>query len=146
VGIVGNLLATYLSKSVGKQYALVAALFQALEGIFLIVLAGMTAVIPAVVLFWLSYMSLSGVNSPQAALLNQEISPERRSVMLSVQSLAAYAGSILGSVVLGYIAETFSIQVAWIIAGIILLVSLLLYLRIYTQKRYEQKTSLLSTS
>ena len=145
VGIMGNGLATYLSKRLNQQYVLVAALFQGLEGFFLIVLAGMTAVVPAVALFWLAYMSLSGVNSPQAALLNQEIPAERRSAMLSVQSLAGYAGSIFGSAVLGYVAEIFSIQVAWTIAGTVLLVSLLLYARIYTQKRYEQQTAILPT-
>lgn len=145
VGIVGNVLATYLSKRLNQQYVLVAALFQGLEGVLMIVLAGMTAVVPAVALFWLAYMSLSGVNSPQSALLNQEIPAERRSAMLSVQSLAGYAGSILGSAVLGYVAETVSISAAWIIAGGVLLVSLLLYARIYIQKRHEQKTTILST-
>jgi MFS family permease len=146
VGIAGNLLATYLSKLLRKQYALVAALFQGLEGVLLIGLAAMTAIIPAVALFWLAYMSLSGVNSPQAALFNQEIPAKRRSAMLSVQSLSGYTGSILGSAGLGYVAETFSIQATWTIAGTVLLVSLFLYLRIYTQKRHEQETSILPTS
>ena len=46
---------------------------------------------------------------------------------------------------LGYVAETVSISAAWIIAGGVLLVSLLLYARIYIQKRHEQKTTILST-
>ncbi len=146
IGIVGNLLATYFSKLLRQQYVLVAALFQGLQGVLLIVLAGQTAVIPAAALFWLAYMSLSGVNSPQSALFNQEIPAERRSAMLSVQSLAMYAGSILGSTILGYVAEITSIQAAWTITGSVLLVSLLLYAGIYTQKRYEQKTTILSSS
>ena len=146
IGIVGNLLATYFSKLLRQQYVLVAALFQGLQGILLIVLAGQTAVIPAAALFWLAYMSLSGVNSPQSALFNQEIPAERRSAMLSVQSLAMYAGSILGSTILGYVAEIISIQAAWTITGGVLLVSLLLYAGIYTQKRHEQKTTILPSS
>ena len=146
IGIVGNLLATYFSKLLRQQYVLVAVLFQGLQGVLLIVLAGQTAVIPAAALFWLAYMSLSGVNSPQSALFNQEIPAERRSAMLSVQSLAMYAGSILGSAVLGYVAEITSIQAAWTITGGVLLVSLLLYAGIYTQKRHEQKTTILSSS
>lgn len=146
VGIAGNMLATRLSRWLHKQYAVVAALFQGLEGLFLVVLASMSAVIPAAAFFWLAYMSLCGVNSPLAALFNQEIPAERRSAMLSIQSLAMYAGSIIGSSVLGYVAELFSIQVAWTVAGVILLVSLGLYWPIYNQKRHEQETEILPTS
>ena len=146
IGIVGNFLATYLSKLLRKQYVIVAALFQMAQGVLLLLLTGTTAVIPAIALFWLTFMSLNGVHSPQATLLNEEIPTERRSAMLSVQSLAGYAGSILGSVGLGYIAETFSIQTAWTITGAVLLVSLILYLRIYTHKQHEQKTAILPTS
>ena len=146
IGIVGNLLATFLGKLLSQRHVLVAALFQGLQGVFLILLAAQTAVIPAAALFWLAYMSLSGVNSPQAALFNREIPAERRSAMLSIQSLAMYAGSILGSTILGYVAEVTSIQVAWTITGGVLLVSLLLYAGIYTQKRHEQKTAILPSN
>jgi predicted MFS family arabinose efflux permease len=145
VGIAGNMLATHLSKWLRKQYALVAALFQGLEGVWLLMLGSMTAVYPAAAFFWLAYMSLSGVNSPLAALFNQEIPADRRSVMLSIQSLAMYAGSIIGSSVLGYVAELFSIQVAWTVAGGVLLVSLCLYWPIYSQKRHERETKILPT-
>jgi predicted MFS family arabinose efflux permease len=145
VGIAGNMLATHLSKWLRKQYALVAALFQGLEGVWLLMLGSMTAVYPAAAFFWLAYMSLSGVNSPLAALFNQEIPADRRSVMLSIQSLAMYAGSIIGSSVLGYVAELFSIQVAWTVAGGVLLVSLYLYWPIYSQKRHERETKILPT-
>jgi predicted MFS family arabinose efflux permease len=145
VGIAGNVLATRLCQLLHKQYALVAALFQGLEGVWLLVLASMTAVYPAAAFFWLAYMSLSGVNSPLAALFNQEIPADRRSVMLSIQSLAMYAGSIIGSSVLGYVAELFSIQVAWTVAGGVLLVSLCLYWPIYSQKRHERETKILPT-
>jgi MFS family permease len=143
VGVVGNVLATPLSKLLHQQYALVAALFQGLQGVLLMVLAGQTAVIPAITLYWLVFMGMSVVSSPHAALINNEIPSERRSSMLSVQSLATYAGAILGSVALGYVAENSSIRMAWTVAGSVLLVSLLLYLRIYTEKRHEQQTAIL---
>jgi predicted MFS family arabinose efflux permease len=143
VGVVGNVLATPLSKLLHQQYALVAALFQGLQGVLLMVLAGQTAVAPAIILYWLVFMGMSVVSSPHAALINNEIPSERRSSMLSVQSLATYAGAILGSVALGYVAENSSIRMAWTVAGSVLLVSLLLYLRIYTEKRHEQQTAIL---
>jgi predicted MFS family arabinose efflux permease len=81
------------------------------------------------------------VNSPQATLMNEEIPSERRSSMLSVQSLAAYAGSIAGSVLLGYLAKSSSIGAAWIVAGVILLVSLVLYLQVDIRRTRKQEIS-----
>jgi MFS family permease len=139
-GVAGNLLSMPLSRLLKERYALVAALFQGAQGLFLLLLALQAGPLPAVLLFWLVYLNLGGVNSPQATLINQEIPAERRSTMLSVQSLAGYAGSILGSVLLGYLANRVSISAAWIVAGSILLVSLLLYLQIDArQGRQDQK-------
>jgi MFS family permease len=147
LGMVGNMLATPLSRLLQKRYALVAAIFQGLRGLFLVGLALQTAVVPAVAFFWLVYLGMGVVNSPHAALINREIPADRRSAMLSVQSLAAYVGSALGSVGLGYLAEHASIGAAWIVAGAILMVSLLLYVTIDLRRvSYErQEPSLLET-
>lgn len=147
LGMAGNMLATPLSRLLRRRYALAAAVFQGLRGVFLIGLALQTAVIPATVFFWLVYLGMGVVNSPHAALINREIPAERRSAMLSVQSLAAYVGSALGSVALGYLAERASIGAVWIVAGAVLMVSLLLYVTIdLRQVSYErQDPSLLET-
>jgi MFS transporter, DHA1 family, quinolone resistance protein len=127
VGMAGNMAATPLSRWFNRRYGLVAAVFQALRGLILILLALQTAVAPAAALFWLVYLSAGVINSPHATLVNRQIPADRRSTMLSVQSLAFYLGSILGSVGLGYLAEVASISAAWLVAGVLTVVSLALY-------------------
>jgi hypothetical protein len=50
--------------------------------------------------------------------------------MLSIASLAGYVGSMMGGAGLGYVAEHASISVAWIMGGLVLVVSLGLYWRV----------------
>ena len=124
----GNLLAGRLSRGLGGRHALVGALSRLLEGASILALAVAGALIPAAGFFWLAYL-MGGVGlSPHAALLNAEIPAERRSAMLSVQSLASYLGSFLGGAVLGAVAERVSIPAAWLIAGALTVVSLVPYL------------------
>lgn len=129
-GMVGNMLAEPLGRLLGKRYGLVCAIFQGLRGLSLIGLAWVSAPVPAVLLFWLGYLNMGIVNSPHATLMNNQLPAQQRSSMLSIESLVAYLGSILGSVGLGYLAQQTSIGVAWALGGAILVVSLSLYLSI----------------
>ncbi|MBX3059749.1 MAG: MFS transporter [Anaerolineae bacterium] len=130
LGMVGNMAATPLSRWLRQRYALVAALAQGLFGLSLLILAGQTAVPLAALFFWLTYFNMGLINSPHATLINREIPAARRSAMLSVQSLAGYAGAMIGSVLLGYLAEQQSISAAWMVAGLVVVVSSGLYIQI----------------
>ena len=127
-GMGGNLLAGRLSRRLGGRLALVSAVSRLLQGGAILALAAAGSLVPAAGFFWLAYL-MGGVGlSPHATLLNAEIPAERRSAMLSVQSLAAYLGSFIGGAGLGYVAEHASIPVAWLIAGALTVVSLAPYL------------------
>jgi DHA1 family quinolone resistance protein-like MFS transporter len=145
VGVAGNAAATPLSRLLRKRYGLVCAIFQGVRGVLLVALAWQTQAPLATALFWLTYLAMGVTNSPHSALMNREIPAEQRSSMLSIESLAGYAGAIVGSVGLGYVAEHASIGAAWIISGVVLVVSLGLYLQIDVRGRgaYAQKTSVL---
>ena len=130
VGMVGSLLATPLSRLMGQRYGLVCAVFQGVWGVAIILLALQTTLPSAVVLFWLAYMNMGVVNSPHRTLLNREIPAEQRSSMLSIASLAGYVGAMIGGAGLGYVAEHVSISAAWIVGGMVLVVSLSLYWRV----------------
>lgn len=130
IGMVGNIASTPLSRLLRQRYALVAAVAQGLFGLSLLMLARQTAVPLGALFFWFTYFNMGLVNSPHAALINREIPAARRSAMLSVQSLAGYAGSMLGSVGLSYLAEQQSISTAWMVAGLVVVVSSALYLQI----------------
>ena len=127
-GMGGNLLAGRLSRRLAGRYALVSAVSRLLQGAAILALAAAGSLVPAAGFFWLAYL-MGGVGlSPHAALLNAEIPADRRSAMLSVQSLAAYLGSFIGGAGLGAVAERASIPAAWLIAGALTVVSLAPYL------------------
>jgi DHA1 family quinolone resistance protein-like MFS transporter len=130
VGMLGNTIVTPVSKALKKRYGLVAAIFQGLRGVILILLALQSNLPIAVLLFWLVYLNMGAVNSPHSTLLNEQIPSEQRSSMLSIESLASYLGSAVGGIFLGYIAKQFSISTAWLISGGALVLSLFLYLKI----------------
>jgi len=128
MGVLGNLVATPLTRLLGGRYALVAGLFQLLQGAAFLLLAAQGGVVAATALFWLTYVARSAWSSPHAALFNGRVPSERRSVMLSVQSLASFGGAFVGSVALGALAEGTSIPLAWSVSGALVLLATLLYL------------------
>lgn len=130
MGIVGNLAATPLSRLLKKRYALVAGLLQVLQGASFVLLAWQTDLVLATACYWSTYLMRSAWSSPQATLFNQQVPAERRSVMLSVQSLVAFGGSFLGSVLLGPLAQATSISLVWVVCGGLVALSVVIYLAI----------------
>ena len=128
-GMVGSLASIPVTRLLGKRYALVGAVFEGLGGGLLILLAAQGTVAGAATLFWLFYFGRSVGASPLGKVQNDEIPKERRSSMLSVASLVSYAGFFSGSAALGFIADKASIGAAWTVAGVLLAVSALLYVR-----------------
>ena len=98
MGVAGNIIATPLSKRLNNRYAIVAAIARGSRGVFLIGLGLAAGIVPAIILFWLVYLNAGLIGSPQRTLINNEIPSERRSTMLSVESLASYVGGFIGSV------------------------------------------------
>ncbi len=130
VGMLGNLLATPVSKYLKKRFGLVCAVFQGAWGIAIILLAMQVHPGPTAFFFWLAYMNMGILDSPHNTLFNGEISSEGRSSMLSISSLAGYIGAMIGGVGLGFIAEHASISAAWMVSGSVLVASLALYWKV----------------
>jgi DHA1 family quinolone resistance protein-like MFS transporter len=139
LGVLGNLLAPWLSRHLRGNHGLVCAIFHGCRGLALIGLALQGHIVPAALLFWLIYFGQGMVTSTHALLLNEEIPTDRRSSMLSIESLASYVGGFLGSAGLGLIADRTSITVAWSLAGGVLLVSWIAYLRIDVLRKERQR-------
>lgn len=133
-GMFGNMAATVVSRWTGQRYALVAAIFQGLRGLALLVLAVQVSVPLAVIFFWLVYFNMGVVGSPHATLMNREIPAAQRSSMLSIDSLAGYVGMAVASITLGWVAQQTSINSAWIIASLFVGGSMFFYLRIDRQQ------------
>lgn len=139
VGMGGNLLSVPLSRRLGGRHALVGALSRLLQGGFLLALAAMSGLPAAVACFWLVYLMGGVAISPTSTLVNREIPSDKRSAMLSVQSLAAYLGSFLGGTALGAVADHWSISAAWAIAGGLTLLSAIPYLLIERMNRRDEQ-------
>jgi len=144
-GVGGNLLSIPFSRTLGKRFAWVAALARGGQSVALILLATQGAIIPAAFGFWLFYLNMGILNSPHETLVNEEIPASRRSAMLSIQSLSSYVGGFLGSILLGFIAQQRSISMAWIVAGTVSMVSLLLYVRTATLLKQRERINEQST-
>ena len=129
-GMLGNLASTPLCRFLGGRYALVSALTQALGGAAFVALALQTRSVPAVLLFWLVYLTLGISSSPRQTLLNRAVSSSARAALLSVASLMTYLGFFAGSVVLGRIAEQVSVAAAWGVAGVIFTLAVRFYVRL----------------
>src|SRR5690606_15064105 len=135
VGILGNFVATQLSRALGKRHALVSAIFQVAQGAAFVFLALSGRFLLATALFWLTYLTRSGWSSPHSSLFHREVTTDKRTVMLSAQSLAGFAGAFVGSVALGALAEATSIGTSWIVAGAAVAASALPYLILDAQDR-----------
>ena len=78
-------------------------------------------------LFWLSYFARTAFSSSFLTLFNAQLSDERRSLMLSVLSVAFFLGVSLGSLVLGALSSRWSIPWAWTLTSTVLLLSLAVF-------------------
>ncbi len=143
VGMLGNLASIPLCRLFAERYARVAALMQGLGGLTLIVLALQTRALPAVLLFWLVYLTLGVSGSPRQTLLNRAVPSDARAALLSVSSLMTYVGFFVGSVILGRLAEQVSVSAAWGVAGVVFALSLRFYVgleRLSTEKTARAST------
>ncbi len=135
---VGNILATPLCRLFKNNYIAVLFTARLVMGLLYFVLAFQSGIL----LFSGFYVFLFLFNglqeSPESSIFNGEVPSEKRSTLLSFSSLFMQAGGILGSLIMGFLAQTYSIKSAWIVASVVISVSALLYLFIpYFKKKRE---------
>ncbi len=141
-GVAGSLLSTPLTRWFDNRLGLVAGVFQALRSVVFILLLTQTQLTSAILFYWLIYVGGGITKPPIDVILNAEIEARNRSTMLSIQSMVWSAGGFVGSILFGAIAEWISIETAWLVASVILLVSSIPYLKIdRIQRTYAEQTS-----
>ncbi len=117
-----------------NHYPLVLFGVRFLMGSFLALLAFQTHLI-GFSIFYVVLFSFNGMsNAPHGTLFNREVPSERRSTLLSFESLFMQTGGLLGTLILGYLANTYSIPIAWWVGAAILMGSAFLYLLIPKSK------------
>jgi len=131
----GSLASTGLCRLFRGSYSTALCVFRAVMGALFLILTAQTSLAGFSLLYLLTFSANGAANSPEDALFNSAVPSERRSTMLSFSSLFMQSGGLLGSLILGFTAETRSITAAWILAGGLLLVSSVLYLMISAPER-----------
>jgi len=117
-----------------NHYPLVLFGVRLLMGSFLALLAFQTNLI-GFSIFYVVLFSFNGMaNAPHGTLFNREVPSERRSTLLSFDSLFMQTGGLLGTLILGYLANTYSIPIAWWVGATVLMGSAFLYLLIPKSK------------
>lgn len=111
--------------------AYLAAVTQAGKGAAMLLLASQVGPFGLAAGLALSYFALSANNVPHEALLNEAIPSERRSVMLSLNSLSLFLGIAVGSTVLGVLASRFGPGLALGLAGVFTGVASVAYLGVH---------------
>lgn len=127
----GSLAATRLPED--SQMWTMAALRLA-TGIVFIFFALQTRIFGFALFYIVLYFIASVGDSPHAALYNAQAPSEVRATLLSLQSLVMQIGAMAGSLVLGFVASTSSISVAWIIGGVVVSTSCFCYIYLASTK------------
>ncbi len=123
---VGAALAGYASPRLGvARTAMLARVLNSLGVVVMALAAGPLALVAA---YLLTYGLHGSHNPPHAALLHREASAANRTTILSLASLASFAGASAMSPALGQLAGATTTQVAMLSGGVVSLFGVLLYL------------------
>lgn len=130
----GNVLITPLCQRLATSYARVLLGLRALVGLILVILAMQDAFLGFTFFFLLAVMVNGMSGSPHVAIFNSQVPSERRSTMMSFESLVLQGGGMIGSITLGGLAQDYSIPAAWYVAGAALVISSGAYLALVLMK------------
>jgi len=133
-GSFGNLLITPLCTLFKNNYLAILFFIRLFMGTLFFILA-LQNKITIFAIFYLTLFLFNGMNNaPHASVLNSHIPTEKRSTLLSFESLFLQIGSLLGILIMGYIAHSLSITIAWFVGSSILLLSSFTYLFLFIKK------------
>ena len=134
-GSLGNMLITPLCKLFKNNYSLVLFLIRLFMGVLFFILA-LQNKIAGFTIFYLTLFLYNGMNNaPHATIFNYQIPSEKRSTLLSFESLFLQIGGLLGALIMGYISNSFSITIAWFIGSAVLVLSCFTYLFLFLSKK-----------
>ncbi len=134
-GLLGSLaVMRYGDRFPGGPVAL-AGISQLVKGAAMFVLAVQGGAAGVAVGLGLAYFAIAAHNAPHDALLNDAVPNERRSVVLSIHSLAFFGGIAIGSSTLGYLASATDPRVALGVAAAATTVAALAYVGVSFARR-----------
>lgn len=116
-----------LSIKKGKNYSFLMII--ASLGVFIpITISASSQLLTIALPAYLIYEMARGIEKPvQTAYINQYAEPDKRATILSFESMMSSLGAAIGLVVFGLIAKNTSIEISWIIAGVLSLALIPIY-------------------
>lgn len=99
-------------------------------GLLILILAFRNSVSGFAFIYLTMFMFNGAANIPEGTAFNSEAPEAMRSSLLSTSSLIMQLGAVFGSILFGFLVKPLSIPGVWTVAGIVLCISSLLYLRI----------------
>ncbi len=127
-GSVGSLLSSRTVAWCRGRNTLSLFILRLVQGVFFIFLSIQTGIAGFSVFYILVFLFNGAQNPTQMAVFNGLVPGKERSTLLSFQSLFLQLGGLLGSLIMGYVAEMVSIPRAWWIGAGVLLLSSVLFL------------------
>lgn len=124
---VGNLVSIPLCARFKEGRSKALAAIRLAMGGALILLAAQGGVWGFAAVYLLFFLLVGVEGSPFAALFNSNVPSEKRSTLLSLQSLVLQVGGLIGTLVMGYVAQAYSFGAAWSLAGLVLIISALTF-------------------
>ncbi len=124
----GNIIITPICRLFKNQYALILVIFRFTMGTSFILLTLQTRIWGFSFMYIFMFLQNGFIKSPHQSLFHQLVPDEKRSTMISLESLFISVGAISGNVVLGWLANIRSIPFAWTIAGVAFCSSSIIYL------------------
>jgi DHA1 family quinolone resistance protein-like MFS transporter len=131
---VGNLLSTPACRLLKNNYPAALAILRGAIGLSLLILAWQESILGFALLYFVMFFFNGVSDSPHATLFNNQIPKKVRSTLLSFQSVMLQLGGLCGSLIIGFIANTYSIPLAWEIAAVVILLSSVTYLILMTAR------------
>ncbi len=126
----GNAISSRILKLTGNRYVPVMVSFRLLMGVFYILLSFTSTTGSFAPIYFILFFTHGITESPEMTVFNRNIPSDKRSSLLSLNSLFLQAGGAAGAVVAGQIALKANIPAAWMLSGGLLALSAFAYLLI----------------
>ncbi len=103
------------------------ALTQIITALMIIALTQISGLMTTLSFFFLHELSRGAFKPLKQSFFNDQLLAETRATVLSLDSMINKVGSLIGLLVSGFIANTYSINTAWLLSGLFLLVASLFF-------------------
>lgn len=115
--------------------AMAAGLMRIVQGATVVAMALFGGVVGVLAMYLATYLVHGSSNPIHKALLHRQVTSENRTTVLSINSMTGLPAAAVGSIVLGWLADTTSVSTAMVVGGVILALAAPLYLPAHRASR-----------